>query len=87
MSLLIFLKDIVMLDKLPAGARIRVVVGVMSITLGLMDLINPTVSVKWRWLRELAVSLVGPYGYAILLICIGSAFLVWSSFEIKNSKD
>jgi hypothetical protein len=70
--------------NLTKAARIRVVVGFLAITLGLMDLINPSVSDRWRWLRDWMTSIGGAYGYSILLMCIGAAFILWAVLESRK---
>lgn len=72
--------------NLTSSARIRFVVGFLAITLGLMDLINPSVSSKWKWFREWMISVGGEYGYAVLLLCIGTIFLIWAILESLSAK-
>jgi hypothetical protein len=67
--------------KLTSGARIRIVLGAVAITLGLMDIINPAVSERWKWLRDWMTSIGGEYGYAILLMCVGALFVALALFE------
>lgn len=72
--------------RLTKNARIRTVVGFLSITLGLMEILNPGPSRRWQWLRDWVAYFAGDYGYAGLLICIGIFFVSWAVLESLNAR-
>jgi hypothetical protein len=68
--------------------RVRLVAGVVFLTLAVMDFMSPNSASlstgRWSWLYRMVTEAFGPYGYVILEAIVGLAFIAWS--RCKSSK-